>query len=519
MTVSASQVIVAVNTLVRSCPLFSLVAKAGECDSGDAAGRISPHRDDPVQKIAVFRAFAPGMFLVKEKPMSSRKRFQKNKSLSQLEQIHLNAAGIDVGSEFHLVAVPPDRDEEPVRRFGAFTADLVQLADWLRRCRVDTVVMESTGVYWIPLFELLESRGFEVLLVDPRRLKSVPGRKSDVIDCQWLQQLHTFGLLAGAFRPTDEIVVLRSFLRQRAMLVQLASQHIQHMQKALHQMNIKLDKVISDITGVTGMSILEAILDGERDPVKLAQLRNPRCQNSEETIAAALRGNWRKEHLFALRQAHTLYRAYQVQMGECDRQIEEHLATLPDQNPGQPLLPERTRRRPKEPRLDARREVHRLTGVDLTTIDGIEGYTALKLISEIGTDMTRWPTVKHFTSWLGLCPGTKRSGGKNHSSRTKPCSNRAALALRLAANGLHHSQSALGAYLRRMKARLGAPKAITATAHKLARLVYFMLKHGQTYVDKGAEWYEQQIRERLLKSLQNRAAQLGYSLTPNAASA
>lgn len=452
--------------------------------------------------------------------MSSRKRSQKNKpGPSQLEQIHHNAAGIDVGSEFHFVAVPPDRDEQAVRRFEAFTGDLVALAEWLKQCGIDTVVMESTGVYWIPLFELLESRGFEVLLVDPRRLKSVPGRKSDVIDCQWLQQLHTFGLLAGAFRPADEIVVLRSFLRQRAMLGQFASQHIQHMQKALHQMNIKLDKVISDITGVTGMLILDAILAGERDPEKLAKHRDPRCQHSAQIIARSLLGNWRKEHLFALRQAVTMYRAYQAQIAECDRQIEEHLASLPDQSDGQPLSPpKQNRRRRKEPKFDARGEAHRITGVDLTLIDGIEGYTALKIISEIGTDMTPWPTVKHFTSWLGLCPGTKRSGGKDRSSRTKPCANRAAAALRLAAMTLHHSQSALGAFLRRMKARLGAPKAITATAHKLARMVYFTLKHGRTYVDKGAEWYEQQFRERILKSLQSRASQLGYTLIPKPAS-
>lgn len=445
-------------------------------------------------------------------PSDKRTRFQWP---SPLNQINLDAAGIDVGSEFHFVAVPSDRDLKPVQRFAAFTADLRALADWLAKCGIKTVVMESTGVYWIPLFELLEARGFEVLLVDPRRLKSVPGRKSDVVDCQWLQQLHTFGLLSGAFRPADDIIVLRGFLRQRAMLVRYAAQHIQHMQKALHQMNIKLDKVVSDINGQTGMAIIEAILAGERDPVKLAKLRDPRCHNSQETIARALLGNWRKEHVFALRQAVMLYRTYQAQIAECDRQIEAQLAEMPDKS-DKPLPPGPAPRRRHNgaPTFDARRSVHRIAGVDLTSIDGIDGHTALKLLGEIGTDMSRWKTVKHFTSWLGLCPGTKRSGGKDRRVKTKTCANRAAAALRLAANGLHRSQTALGAFLRRMKARLGSPKAITATAHKLARMVYFTLLHGRTYVDKGANWYEEQFRQRILRSIQIRALQLGYNLVP-----
>ncbi len=447
--------------------------------------------------------------------MSSRKP-RRDRLPPQLAQVHLNAAGVDVGSEFHFVAVPPDRDEQPVRKFAAFTADLAALADWLAACGVETVVMESTGVYWIPLFELLESRGFAVLLVDPRRLKSVPGRKTDVVDCQWLQQLHTFGLLSGAFRPVEEVVVLRAYLRQRAMLVQYAAQHVQHMQKALAQMNVKLDKVLSDVTGVTGMAILEAILDGQRDPVALAEFRDERCKQSAQTIAKALEGHWREEHLFALRQAHALFRVYHEQIAQCDGRIEAHLATMTDRSGGQPLAPQSRRRGRKrnEPRFDMRQGVHRATGVDLTRIDGIDGHTALKLLGEIGADVSAWKTVKHFTSWLGLCPGNKQSGGKRLSGRTKPCANRAAAALRLAACGLHRSQTALGAYLRRMKARLGAPKAITATAHKLARLIYFTLKYGWSYVDKGADWYEQQFRKRLLKSLHARALQLGFTLTP-----
>jgi transposase len=432
----------------------------------------------------------------------------------QLQQVHLNSAGIDIGSEFHFVAVPPDRDPQAVRRFSAFTGDLVALAEWLEACGVDTVVMESTGVYWIPLFELLESRGLTVLLVDPRRLKSVPGRKTDVVDCQWLQQLHTFGLLSGAFRPADEVAVLRSYLRQRAMLVQYAGQHIQHIQKALQQMNVRLDKVLSDVTGVTGMAIIEAILSGERNPLELAKHRDERCKNDEETIAKALHGNWREEHLFALRQALMLYRTYHQQIQECDQVIEKQLGQMTDRSNNTNLPPQRRthKRHRNEPVFDLRGAVHRVTGVDLTRIDGIDGHTALKIISEIGTDMSRWNTVKHFTSWLGLCPGNKRSGGKMISGRTKPCANRVATALRLAAFGLHRSQSALGAYLRRMKARLGAPKAITATAHKLARLIYFALKNGLEYIDKGVQWYEEQFRERALKSLTNRARDLGYTI-------
>jgi len=434
----------------------------------------------------------------------------------QFEQVQFNAAGIDIGSESHFVAVPPDRDERPVRQFSAFTADLLALADWLKQCGVDSVVMESTGVYWIPLFELLEQRGFQVLLVDPRRVKNVPGRKTDVVDCQWLQQLHTFGLLSGAFRPTEEVAVLRSYLRQRAMLVEYAAHHIQHIQKALQQMNIKLEKVLSDVTGTTGMAILNAILAGQRDPVKLAGLRDPRCKNDEETIAKALQGNWREEHLFALRQALTLYRAYHQQMAACDEQIERQLGAMTDKSNGTklPRQPGTHKAHHNAPALDMRNGVHRVTGVDLTRIDGIDGHTALKLISEIGTDMSRWKTVKQFTSWLGLCPGKKRTGGKDISSRTKPCANRAAAALRLAANGLHRSRSALGGYLRRMKARLGAPKAITAAAHKLARMVYFALRNGWDYVDKGIQWYEQQFRDRQIKSLRTKALQLGYHVVP-----
>ena len=374
---------------------------------------------------------------------SRRKSSTKPEGLSQL---NLNAAGIDVGATSHYVAVPADRAEQPVREFEAFTADLYRLADWLTECGVETVVMESTGVYWIPLFGVLEERGFQVMLVDPRRIKNVPGRKTDVLDCQWLQQLHTYGLLSGAFRPDGDIRRLRSYLRQRVMLVQYASHHIQHMQKALTQMNVKLHHVISNITGKTGTEIMEAIVGGQRDPRQLAQLRDPRIKADEATIAKSLQGHWREEHIFELTQALELYRFYQDKIAECDREIEAQLERFEDHSNGDPPAAKSGRRRSKgnAPRFDVWTHLYRMTGVDLTQIDGVDAYTALKVVSEIGTDMTKWPSVKHFASWLGLSPNNRITGGKVISSKTKPSANRAAAALRLAANALHRSDSALG---------------------------------------------------------------------------
>lgn len=435
-------------------------------------------------------------------------------SKSPFPTIHHGAAGIDVGDQAHYVAVPPGSDPQPVRKFGAFTADLSALADWLKKCGVTTVALESTGVYWIPLFEVLEARGFAVCLVDTRRLKSVPGRKTDVLDSQWLQQLHTYGLLSSAFRPDQQVCQLRSYLRQRAMLVEYASHHIQHMQKALQQMNIKLTNVLSDITGLTGLTILDAILGGERDPLQLAKLRDPRCKHDVETIAKSLEGHWRDDHLFELRQALALYRTYREKLGECDRQIEACLQTFPDQSQGVELPPRHSKRNPNAPRFDARQELFRVTGVDLTQVDGLDANSALKIIAEIGTDITRWPTVKHFTSWLCLCPGNKKSGGRNLSGHTRHSGNRVAAVLRMCAQSLERSQSAMGAYYRRMKGRLGAPKAITATAHKLARTLYALLRYGQPYVDVGQEAYEKQYQQRILHNLERRATHMGYILIP-----
>ena len=349
--------------------------------------------------------------------MSRRKSGAEPSGLSQL---NLNAAGVDVGAGSHFVAVPADRAEQPVREFEAFTADLYRLADWLTECGVETVVMESTGVYWIPLFGVLEERGFEVMLVDPRRIKNVPGRKTDVLDCQWLQQLHTYGLLSGAFRPEGEIRRLRSYLRQRAMLVEYAAQHVQHMHKALTQMNLKLQHVISDITGKTGMDIIEAIVGGERNPRRLARLRDPRTKADEKTIAKSLQGHWREEHIFELTQALELYRTYQGKIAQCDREIERQLERFEDHSDGEPPAPNGKKRNQKNaPRFDVQGQLYRMTGVDLTRIDGVDAYTALKVISEVGTDMTRWPSAGHFASWLGLSPNNRITGGKVISSRTK----------------------------------------------------------------------------------------------------
>jgi transposase len=401
-----------------------------------------------------------------------------------LESAHPNAAGIDIGSASHFVAVPPDRDDEPVREFKSFTDDLDALAGWLLACGVDTVAMESTGVYWIPLFELLESRGLTVYLVNARHVKNVSGRKSDVLDCQWLQQLMSYGLLSGAFRPMDEICALRAISRQRDMLLSYQGRHVQHMQKALAQMNVQLANVISDIAGETGQRIVRAIIAGERDGQVLAKMKNTRIRASEAEIVKSLRGNWREEHLFTLRQAMALYDAYGERLAECDQQLEAMLAALQTQA-GDPGKDRRRSRARNAPKFDVRAYLFGMCGVDLTRINGIDTTTALKVISEIGTDLSRFKSAKHFASWLGLCPGTKISGGKILSGASRRTANRAAQALRLAASALRSSQSALGAYYRRLCARLHRPKAITGTAHKLARLIYTMLTKGAQYMIRG----------------------------------
>jgi transposase len=433
-----------------------------------------------------------------------------------LPQLTANAAGIDVGATAHFVAVPADRDAEPVREFRTFTGDRYRLAEWLTACGIETVALESTGVYWLPLFQVLEERGFTVKLVDAHQLQRVPGRKTDVLDCQWLQQLHSFGLLAGAFRPDEQICVLRSYLRQRAMLATYAGQHVQHMQKALVQMNLQLQVVLEDITGATGMKIIRAVLAGERDPHKLAALRHGGCKHSEATIAAALQGDWREEHLFALAQAVELVEAYQAKITACDARIQAHLQQFADRGTGEPPpAGPQPRADRHDLSFDATAELYRISGVDLTAIPGLQAHTVLKVLSEIGLDLTRWPSAKHFGSWLGLAPNNRVSGGKILSRRTQPTANRAATALRVAAQSLHRSKSAPGAFLRRKAAHLGMPKAITATAYKLARIIYSLLSSGDTFVEPGQDAYERAHKERAVRSLSRRARDLGFSLVPH----
>jgi transposase len=445
-------------------------------------------------------------------PTGSRKRRH-----ARVQVINPNAAGIDVGSEVHYVAVPPDRDPEPVRSFNCFTADLNSLADWLTQCGIETVAMESTGVYWIPLFQILESRGFEVFLVNARHVKNVPGRKSDVTDCQWLQKLHSYGLLRGSFRPEDRICVLRSYIRHRDNLIKSAAAHLNRIQKVLEQMNIQLHKVIADITGVTGMRILTAILDGERDPLVLAQLKDYRVKRSTETIAKSLEGDWREEHLFALRQEFELYEIYRHKINECDQKTLAYLTTLEGtRESGEKTLPLYKQGRKKaygnEPVVDLRTPLYRISGVDLTALAGFDVLTVLTVISEVGLDPLKWSTEKHFSSWLGLCPNNKITGGRVYSTKSRKVVNRAANAFRMAAQAAGKSHTALGAYYRRMKSRLGPAKACTATARKLACIFYRMLKYGKQSVDPGMDYYEQKYRHRVLNNLKRRARLLGYEL-------
>lgn len=452
--------------------------------------------------------------------LMSKKRslLKRNKHLKNtcLEQLNLDAAGIDIGSRSHFVAVPNDRSETPVREFQTFTDDLKELVRWLKACQITTIAMESTGVYWIPVYEMLEAAGFEILLVDARHTKNVSGRKSDVLDCQWLQQLHTYGLLRGAFIPELEIKALRSYVGQRDLLIKESSRFVLRMQKALMQMNLQLHHVLSDITGVTGMAIIRAILAGERDPLILAKHRKKGCRNDIRTIAKALTGHYREEHLFTLRQAVELYDIYHEKIRCCDQQIEKrlkHLEQGPPESADGTVKTKKVKSRKHMFTFDAKGALVKMLGVDLTSIPSIEASTALTVISIIGQDMCRWKTCKHFTSWLGLAPGTKISGGKRLSGSTKPSSNRAASALRIAARTLYHSKTALGAYHRRLKARLGPPKAITASARKLAEIIYTMIKYKISFEESGQDYYEQRYRTRVIKNLKQKARAFGYELT------
>jgi transposase len=452
-------------------------------------------------------------------PKRVREKREKNKAEKDWEnglpELNRNAAGIDVGNAEHYVAVPDGRDPEPVRKFGSFTADLHRMAQWLKACGIETVVMQATGVYWVALHQILENYKLQVNVVNARHTKTLPGRKTDVLECQWLQKLHTFGLLNNSFRPAAEIRVLRTYLRQRENLVAGASKCIQHMQKTLTQMNVQLANIISDISGATGMAILRAIVAGERDPNKLASRKNSQIRASHAQIAQSLEGDWRAELLFVLEQSLELYDIYLGKIAECDRRIDAHMTNMESKLAIDPQPPsEAPRSRKQAPQFNLRNHLHRIAGADLTKIDGLNVQTVQTIISEVGVDMSRWKTEKNFASWLGLCPDNQVSGGKVLKRGTRQVVNRAATALRLAAWSLIRSKSALGANFRRLRSRLGAPKAITAMAHKLARLVYRMLKFGTDYIDKGMDAYESRHRQQKMKWLTKQAAALNLQLVP-----
>jgi transposase len=426
-----------------------------------------------------------------------------------------------VGATEIYIAVPPDRDARPVRCFRTFTADLKAAADWLRQCGIESVAMESTGVYWIPFFQILEASRLEVCLVNARHVKNVPGRKTDVADCQWLQYLHSAGLLRASFRPQQTVCAIRSILRHREGLIQIASTHVQHMQKALDQMNLQLHHVISDITGLTGTAIIEAILNGERDPAMLSKMRDPRIKAPEETIAAALVGDYRPEHLFTLRQSLTAYRHCQQLIAACDTEVERYLTAFDSKVDitRAPLHKPKDRHKPRrnEMRFDLRNHLYRIFGVDLTEVPGLNALTAHVLFAEIGPDLSRFANASAFASWLGLCPDNRISGGKILSVRTRVVKNRAAMALRMAAQSLHGSQSYLGNYYRRMRAKLGTPKAITAAAHKLARVVYHLLTTGQSYQESTFAHCEIRHRIHMEARLRRHARDLGFDLVRSSA--
>lgn len=452
--------------------------------------------------------------------MKSNKSGNGKRRRSLIERMNPNAAGIDCGSAEHFVAVPTDRDPVPVQSFKTFTGDLERLADWLVQCGIKTVAMESTGVYWLAAYEIIEARGIEVLLVNAQHVKGVPGRKSDVIDCEWLRELHSVGLLRGSFRPEASIASLRTYTRHRETLIQSAVTTMNRVGKELVLMNLQLHLVISDLAGQTGMRILRDLVAGVRDPQQLAQHRDPRCKATEEDLIGALTGHYRDEHLFVLKQNLDIYDAIQRQIVECDIQIDRYLAKLnaPKPQPAIPLPGPRSRRRKpaqNEPTFELRQPLYHLAGVDLSQIDAIGPYNALRIIAEIGADMSRWRTPAHFTSWLSLAPKNRVSGGKLLKSSTQPSANRVATILRMAVMSLTRTETALGAFYRRLSLRIGTAKAVTATARKLALLIYRCLNGDIIYKDPGAAAYNQMRRKAVLRSLRERARNLGYSLVLN----
>ena len=446
----------------------------------------------------------------------ARKRKQGGKpNNAAMPVMRPNAAGIDIGATEIFVAVPGDRAAENVCSFPTFTQDLYLLADWLQECGIKTVAMESTGVYWIPLFQILEERGFEVCLVNARHVKNVPGRRTDVCDCQWLQFLHSVGLLKASYRPAQEVCAVRSLLRHRESLVQMAATHVNHIQKALDQMNVQLHHVISDIVGQTGLAIVDAILAGQHDPMELSKLRGERIKASEAVIAKSLVGDYRHEHLFTLRQSLEAYRSYQKMIDDCDREILQHLEDFqPPTTPTTPTDEAAVSNKPQSTDGILRSELQRVWGVDLTKIPGIRTGIAQTLFGEIGPDFTKFRSASAFASWMGLCPDNDVSGGKVLFVGTRKVKCRAALALRMAAQSLHHSKSALGDFYRRMRAKLGAPKAITAAAHKLARIIFHLITTRQEFDDTKFAADQLRYQKRQEAKLHAKAKSMGYALIP-----
>ncbi|NJM40484.1 MAG: IS110 family transposase [Anaerolineae bacterium] len=446
-------------------------------------------------------------------------RKQKVASIDNLPVINPNAAGLDIASDEIMACIPSGRDPHNIQAFGTFTVDLDALADWLTLCKIDTVAMESTGLYWIPIFELLESRGFKVILVNPLHVKQVAGRKSDVSDAQWIQTLHTFGLLEASFRPTADFAILRTYLRHRQSLIESRADQIRLIQAALLQMNLQLSLVLKDITGTTGLAILRDILSGERDPNTLALHRNNNCKYSQEDIAKALTGSWRDEHLFTLRQSVEAFDTFSKLIANADVQIERYLASLMPTAPAIPPTPDSHKSKhnthsKNAPPKSSEPHLRRVAGVDLLEVDGYSTSTVQVILAEVGSDVSQFPSANHFSSWLGLAPHNEKSGGKILRNRVGKHPNRVAHALRLAAVSLLRSDTALGAYHRRMKARIGPAQAVVATAHKLAVITYYMLRDKTPYRPRDAAAYDQHFRERQVKSLERNAKRLGFSLVP-----
>lgn len=446
------------------------------------------------------------------KKLKTQPQTLKKLPTSRIRVMNPNAGGIDLGSSSHFVSVAADRSEESIREFRCFTSDLKEMVQFLQTSGVTTVAMEATGVYWLPVYEILEEVGMEVYLVNARHLKNVPVKKDDAKDADWLRELHMFGLLNASFVPDAQIRDIRNYWRLRERHIQAASREINHMQKALDLMNLHLHKVISDLTGKTGLAIIEAILNGERDPRQLAKYRNPRIRCSAEELLLSLEGNYQEAHLFELRQAYDLYGVYQQKIAECDQQLENQISQIEKKSDQTP--PKKSRVTSiNAPKFNVQSYLYSIYGVDFTQIDGVSSQTALTLLAEVGTDFSKFRNEKHFASWAGLSPHKKISGGKVLSSKTPKVQNKLAIALRRAAWTLKNNHSALGLFYRRMKARLGSPKAITATARKIACLIYRMATKGEEYIDIGSKQYEDKIKELQIKNLKRKAKMLGFQLT------